>query len=88
VLASVSADWYIRLDQGRQVTPSESVLTAIATVLQLDDAEGDYLFNLARPGNGLLTGPRSTAVRPSIDRMLNRFPHRGPCRLWTCLGGL
>lgn len=45
VLASVSSDWYIRLEQGRQLTPSESVLVAIASVLQLDDAERHYLFN-------------------------------------------
>ena len=42
-------DWYVRLEQGRQITPSESVLDAIAKILQLDDAEREYLFNLARP---------------------------------------
>jgi transcriptional regulator with XRE-family HTH domain len=73
VLASVSSDWYARLEQGRQVTPSESVLSAIADVLQLDDAERDYLFNLARPGStGRFHRERPT-VRPGITRMLQAF---------------
>ena len=77
VLASVSSDWYIRLEQGRQVTPSESVLSAIANVLQLDDAERDYLFNLARPGSGSgRTEPRLPAVRPGIARMLRAFDNQ------------
>lgn len=76
VLASVSVDWYSRLEQGRQVTPSESVLTAIADVLQLDDAERDYLFNLARPGGGLKAQPRPPVVRPGIVRMLHAFDNQ------------
>lgn len=76
VLASVSSDWYSRLEQGRQVTPSESVLTAIADVLQLDDAERDYLFNLARPSGGLKADPGPPVVRPGIVRMLRAFENQ------------
>lgn len=63
-LAAVSVDWYIRLEQGRQITPSESVLDAIAKILQLDDAEREYLFNLARPASA--GGPRD-GERPCVQ---------------------
>ena len=71
-LAGVSADWYVRLEQGRQITPSESVLAAVARILQLDDAERDYLFNLARPG-GRETGAKDRPVRPGIVKMIQSF---------------
>lgn len=71
-LAGVSVDWYIRLEQGRQITPSESVLMAIARILRMDDAERDYLFNLARPTAGIRNGGVKTAVvRPGIVRMIH-----------------
>lgn len=70
VLAGVSSDWYQRLEQGRPVVPSEAVLAAIARVLQLDDAEHDYLVNLARPeARRPATG--EPTVRPGIVRMLD-----------------
>jgi transcriptional regulator with XRE-family HTH domain len=72
-LAGVSVDWYIRLEQGREVTPSESVLAAIARILQLDTAERDYLINLARPTPGIRTAAPSRPVRPGIVKMINAF---------------
>lgn len=76
VLAGVSSDWYSRLEQGRQVTPSESVLDAIARVLQLEDAERDYLFNLARPTPGVRTASTAAAVRPGIARMMHSLDNQ------------
>jgi transcriptional regulator with XRE-family HTH domain len=72
-LAGVSVDWYVRLEQGRQVTPSECVLTAIAKILQLDDAEHDYLVNLARPTSGIGGGQPDRPVRPGVVKMLRFF---------------
>ena len=69
-LAGVSVDWYIRLEQGSQVTPSASVLSAIAKILQLDDAEHDYLVNLARPAAGIGGGLPDRPVRPGVVKML------------------
>lgn len=69
-LSGVSVDWYVRLEQGRQVTPSESVLVAIARTLRLDDAEREYLMNLARPSADRDGGDRG-AVRPGIRRMID-----------------
>ncbi|NQX28087.1 helix-turn-helix domain-containing protein [Microbacteriaceae bacterium VKM Ac-2854] len=73
ILAGVSVDWYVRLEQGRQVTPSESVLNAIGTILRLDDAERDYLVNLARPAAGIGGRRPASPVRPGIVRMLRSF---------------
>lgn len=73
-LSGVSVDWYVRLEQGRQITPSESVLNAVARTLKLDAAEREYLFNLAghRPTGSRGTGPRP-GVRPGVARMMAAF---------------
>jgi len=47
-LAGVSADYYTRLEQGRGVHPSRSVLDAIARALQLDQAEASHLRRRTR----------------------------------------
>src|SRR5215471_15857546 len=49
MLAGVSADYYARLEQGRARNVSESVLTAVADALQLDDLERRHLAELVRP---------------------------------------
>jgi transcriptional regulator with XRE-family HTH domain len=47
MLAGISADYYLRLEQGRDRNPSVQVLESIARVLQLDDDTSDYLLGLA-----------------------------------------
>lgn len=47
LLAGISATWYTYLEQGRDVRPSEQVLTAVARALRLDDAERAHLLSLA-----------------------------------------
>ncbi|WP_204070895.1 helix-turn-helix domain-containing protein [Planotetraspora phitsanulokensis] len=49
MLAGVSTDYYIRLEQGRERHPSDQVLDALAQVLQLDAWATDHLHELARP---------------------------------------
>lgn len=46
-LADVSADYYLRLEQGRDQRPSEAVLASIGRALRLDEHAMDYLFRLA-----------------------------------------
>jgi transcriptional regulator with XRE-family HTH domain len=73
-LSGVSVDWYIRLEQGRQITPSESVLAAVARTLKLDDAEREYLFNLAgHTASGARGNRQRMSVRPGVTRMIRRF---------------
>jgi transcriptional regulator with XRE-family HTH domain len=47
MLAGVGLSWYTWLEQGRDITPSASVLDALARVLDLDTPERAHLFHLA-----------------------------------------
>jgi transcriptional regulator with XRE-family HTH domain len=49
MLAGVSSDYYIRLEQGRDQHPSSQVLDALARALQLDDDATAHLRRLATP---------------------------------------
>jgi transcriptional regulator with XRE-family HTH domain len=49
MLAGVSTDYYVRLEQGRDQHPSEQVLEALARALQLDDDAAAHLHGLASP---------------------------------------
>jgi len=49
VSAGLSADYYGRLEQGRQANISDEVLDALARVLRLDDVEHAHLRDLAAP---------------------------------------
>jgi transcriptional regulator with XRE-family HTH domain len=60
MLAGVSVDYYTRLERGNLSGVSESVLESLARAFQLDDAEREHLYDLARQAN---TGPRARAVR-------------------------
>src|SRR5689334_9774300 len=46
-LAGVGLSWYTWLEQGRDITPSPSVLDALARVLDLEPAERIHLYDLA-----------------------------------------
>lgn len=48
-LAGVSSSYYTRLEQGHAASASVEVLDALATALQLDDAERQHLHALAKP---------------------------------------
>lgn len=63
-LAGISADYYLRLEQGRDRNPSPQVLDALARVLHLDAAATQHLFGLA--GNGLARNGK--ARRPRTRR--------------------
>lgn len=49
LLAGISVDYYVRVEQGRQ-HPSERVVDALAGALGLDPYASDYLRQLAHPG--------------------------------------
>jgi transcriptional regulator with XRE-family HTH domain len=49
MLAGVSSDYYVRLEQGRDQHPSQQVLDALARALQLDDDATAHLHRLAAP---------------------------------------
>ena len=73
MLSGVSVDYYVRLERGNLAGASESVLDALANTLKLDDAEREYLFDLARaagPAPRRRTKP-ATTVRPAVQQVLD-----------------
>ena len=52
MLAGISPDYYLRLEQGRDGPPSDQVLTALGRALLLDDEGLEYLHHLAHPVRG------------------------------------
>ncbi|MFJ9901819.1 helix-turn-helix transcriptional regulator [Streptomyces sp. NPDC101152] len=73
VLAHISTEYYVRLEQGRAPRPSGDVLAAIAGALRLTDAESDHLHVLAGTAPNR-TGLHRRDVRPSIVALLQRLP--------------
>ncbi|WP_327140877.1 helix-turn-helix transcriptional regulator [Nocardia sp. NBC_01327] len=70
LLAGVSVDHYVRLEQGRTLHFSESVLDAVARALRLNPVERDHLYRLARPWSGE-EPPAEQQVRPGLRRLLD-----------------
>jgi transcriptional regulator with XRE-family HTH domain len=75
-LAGVSADYYVRLEQGREVHPSEQVLDALARALQLDPDATTHLHELARPAPRRRRTPRRPErVRPELQQLMEAWSH-------------
>ncbi|MDQ2589238.1 helix-turn-helix transcriptional regulator [Saccharothrix yanglingensis] len=68
LLAGVSVDYYVRLEQGRTPAVSDAVLDAVARVLRLDETERAHLRNLVRPAPAKRPAPQR--VRPGLRRLL------------------
>jgi transcriptional regulator with XRE-family HTH domain len=74
LLAGVSVDYYTRLERGNLSGVSEAVLDALAQALQLDEAEHEHLFDLARSANPTARPRRGAVkqgVRPSVQRIMD-----------------
>jgi transcriptional regulator with XRE-family HTH domain len=72
-LAGVSTDYYTQLERGDVDGASDSVLTAIARALLLDDAERLHLFDLARPQTAAPLAAAPGVIRPSLQHVLDAF---------------
>jgi transcriptional regulator with XRE-family HTH domain len=69
-LAGVSIDWYVRIEQGQNVNPSIDVLLSLSRVLQLNNEEKRYLFNLSEkkmPVEDLTTITISDTLQKFLD---------------------
>src|ERR1035441_9167880 len=72
MLAGISSDYYLRLEQGRDRNPSTGVLEALARVLRLDQAATDYLLSLAAPRpRHRRRRPKGETVPASIRQLLD-----------------
>jgi transcriptional regulator with XRE-family HTH domain len=71
LLAGVSTDYYVRLEQGRDRNPSPQVLDALARALQLDDEATAHVHALAGPERRAhRSEPRPERVPSSIRQLI------------------
>jgi transcriptional regulator with XRE-family HTH domain len=71
VLAHISTDYYLRLEQGREEHPSDDVLDAIAQALKLDDDAAAYLHNLVRQNSAQRRGESFREVHPELAALID-----------------
>lgn len=71
-LATMSVDYYVRLEQARGPKPSPRILTALAGALRLSPAERTHLFRLAEVVPLAPAGP-PRRVRPHVRHLLERM---------------
>ncbi|WP_431678494.1 helix-turn-helix transcriptional regulator [Kitasatospora sp. KL5] len=85
-LAGMSADYYIRLEQGRGPQPSVQILSALARALRLSEDERDHLHLLAghRPPAGRQAGEH---IRPALLHLLDQLKDT-PAQIVSDLGDL
>jgi transcriptional regulator with XRE-family HTH domain len=68
ILAGISSDYLLRLEQGRDHNPSAQVLDALARALQLDEAATSHMRALVQPIANLSLEPEHAPA--SIARMI------------------
>src|SRR5882724_8394500 len=66
-LAGIGVDWYIRLEQGRSVSPSAATVDALAKALRLSKVEHAHLRALTR------SGERRAFAREVVPEALGRM---------------
>lgn len=73
MLAGMSTDYYVRLEQGRERHPSVQVVDALARALRLDQDAVAHLQQLARPVPGRRPAARRERVSPNLVRMMEAW---------------
>ncbi|MCW2660759.1 MAG: DNA-binding protein [Mycobacterium sp.] len=74
MLAGISAEYYLRLEQGRERQPSDQVLENLAQALQLNDDAVQYMRNLARPAPRRRRRSAVERLDPGIPTMIDSWP--------------
>jgi transcriptional regulator with XRE-family HTH domain len=74
MLAGISAEYYLRLEQGRDHQPSDQVLEGLARALQLDEDAATYLRELARPQPRRRRRPVPDRCDPAVQALIDGWP--------------
>lgn len=75
MLAGVSSDYYMRLEQGRETSPSNQVIDAIAGALRLDDEAHDHLRRLVRAPQERRSAPDGHGrISTGLLQMIDAWP--------------
>lgn len=69
-MAGVSTDYYTRLEQGRNIHPSRSVLDAVARALRLDEGERAHMVDLLEHCASQRPPAPPETVRPALRQLL------------------
>ncbi|XUL92511.1 helix-turn-helix transcriptional regulator [Streptomyces galilaeus] len=75
LLAGVSSDYYIRLEQGRENSPSPQVLEAVTQALKLDAESADHLNRLCLAPSQRPHGPSEAEVSPQLLQLMDGWEH-------------
>ena len=70
MLAGISPDYYLRLEQGRDHHPSAQVLDALARALQLDEHATAHLHALSQPPAGRSRPDAPERAPASVERLI------------------
>ncbi|TDP31790.1 helix-turn-helix protein [Nocardia ignorata] len=73
-MSGLSADYYVRLEQGRERHPSAQVLEALGRVLQLDDDARLHLFRIAGLGPSGPRHPGTEQVDAQLLQLMQMWP--------------
>ncbi len=72
LLAGVSTDYYTRLEQGRNIHPSRSVLDSVARALRLDEGERAHMIDLLEHCASSQRAPAPPQnARPALRQLLD-----------------
>ncbi|NJP95121.1 helix-turn-helix domain-containing protein [Nonomuraea sp. FMUSA5-5] len=72
LLAGMSSDYYVRLEQGRESSPSPQVVEAVARALRLDAFATEHLWRLVQPPEARTwRHGAATAVDPQLLRLMD-----------------
>ncbi|HZR44506.1 MAG TPA: helix-turn-helix transcriptional regulator [Ktedonobacteraceae bacterium] len=75
-LANIGTSWYISLEQGRDIHPSEQVLESLAQALKLSPDERQHLFLLALQHIPMREVPAEEQVSPALQQVVKSLdPH-------------
>lgn len=74
LLGGLSVDYYVRLEQGRERSPSAQVLEALAVVLRLDEDGRQHLFAISGLTARARLAPVPDRVDPALVRLMAAWP--------------
>ncbi|MEV0757739.1 helix-turn-helix transcriptional regulator [Streptosporangium sp. NPDC050280] len=75
VLAGMNADYYTRLEQGRERRPSPQVLDALSRALHLDADARAHLYRLAGAAPDERPGRIPDTVGPALRQLMDGYPN-------------
>jgi transcriptional regulator with XRE-family HTH domain len=74
MLAGISVDYYLRLEQGRDAHPSAQILDALARALRLDVNATEHLHRLAGLRAARSPRPGAATAADGLDQLIDQIP--------------